>query len=55
MPASAFLQQLLAVAAAPVEGNPNHANVTGWPTEKPMQKIIAQKLAAAAGKAHRPL
>lgn len=26
----------------------NHANVTGWPKDKPAQKIIAQELAAIA-------
>ena len=26
----------------------NHANVTGWPKDKPAQKIIAQELAAVA-------
>ena len=32
----------------PVIGNPNHANVVGWPPDKPAQKIIAMELAAAA-------
>jgi len=26
----------------------NHANITGWPKEKPAQKIIAQEIAATA-------
>jgi len=26
----------------------NHANVTGWPPDKPSQKIIAQEIAAVA-------
>lgn len=26
----------------------NHANITGWPKDKPAQKIIAQELAAVA-------
>jgi hypothetical protein len=26
----------------------NHANITGWPADKPSQKIIAQELAAEA-------
>lgn len=38
----------LRVKAAPVRGNANHANVTGWPGDKPAQKIIAQQLAAVA-------
>jgi hypothetical protein len=41
-------RQQLRVLKAPVHGNPNHANVTGWPDDKPAQKIIAQELAAAA-------
>ncbi len=40
--------QMLEVVAQPVINNPNHANVTGWPADKPSQKIIAQELAAAA-------
>ena len=36
------------VQADPVEGNSNHANITGWPQEKPEQKTKAQKLAAAS-------
>ena len=38
----------VAPAPAPVPGNPNHANVIGWPLDKPAQKIIALELAAAA-------
>jgi len=38
----------LVVRPDPILGNPNHANVIGWPTNKPAQKIIAQELAAAA-------
>ena len=51
--ASDFQQHRLRVIAAPVNGNPNHANVTDWPAEKPAQKIIAQQIAAAAGKARK--
>lgn len=46
-----FQQQELRVVAAPLPDNPNHANVVGWPAEKPAQKIIAQQIAAAASKA----
>lgn len=46
-----FQRQELRVVAAPLLENPNHANVVGWPVEKPAQKIIAQQIAAAAGKA----
>lgn len=43
----------LRVVAAPVAGNPNHANVTDWPTEKSAQKAIAQEIAAAVGTARK--
>lgn len=46
-----FERHKLRVIAAPTVTNPNHANVSGWPLEKPAQKIIAQEIAAAAGKA----
>jgi hypothetical protein len=38
----------LTVHAAPVEDNPNHANISSWPDGKPLQKIIAQIIAATA-------
>jgi len=38
----------LPVLKAPIQGNPNHADITGWPADKPAQKIIAQELAAVA-------
>lgn len=38
--------QTLWVVSAPVPGNRNHANVTGWPADKPAQKIIALEIAA---------
>ena len=41
-------QQNLDVIPKQVKGNPNHANVVNWPNNKPLQKIIAQKLAADA-------
>jgi hypothetical protein len=47
--AATYIGQRLNVLAAPVEGNPNHANVTGWPhDDKPAQKLIAQEIAAVA-------
>lgn len=49
-----FQRQQLHVVAAPLPENSNHANVTGWPGEKPVQKIIAQQVAGAAGKALAP-
>ena len=47
---SVFESQGLHVEAAPVPENRNHANVVGWPIEKPAQKSIAQEIAAVAGK-----
>ena len=41
-------RQKLQVIAASFRKNLNHANVTGWPPDKPSQKIIAQELAASA-------
>jgi len=38
----------LLAAPAPLIGNTNHAHVTGWPSEKPAQKNLAQRLAAVA-------
>ena len=52
--ASVFQQHQLRVLAAPAERNPNHANVTGWPAEKPAQKIIAQHITEAAGRSLQP-
>lgn len=46
--ASDALRQSLDVESAPVPNNPNHANIIGWPEQKPAQKVIALQLAAAA-------
>lgn len=46
--AAICIAQRLKVQADPVPDNPNHANVCGWPADKPSQKIIAQEIAAAA-------
>jgi hypothetical protein len=32
----------------PTPEQKNHANITGWPADKPSQKIIAQEIAAEA-------
>jgi hypothetical protein len=40
--------QSLELNQDPVPGNPNHATITGWPTDKPAQKSIALQLAAAS-------
>ncbi|MEN9259477.1 MAG: hypothetical protein Q6L60_00810 [Thermostichus sp. HHBFW_bins_43] len=44
------LRESLQVTAKPLLDNPNHADIEGWPTAKEDQKVIAQKLAAAATK-----
>jgi len=44
--AATYLDQKLTVSSAPITGNPNHANVSGWPADKPMQKMIAIEIAA---------
>jgi len=46
--AEAFMQQRLAVLPDPIPGNPNHANVRGWPQEKHAQKEIALEVAKRA-------
>jgi hypothetical protein len=46
--ASACMERQLAISAAPLLGNPNHANITGWPSDKPAQKTIAQLIAASS-------
>lgn len=46
--ATVIRQQALEIAPKPVANNPNHANVIGWPADKPAQKSIAQELAAKA-------
>lgn len=38
----------LKVQPFPLEENPEHAHVTGWPQDKPAQKSLAQQLAAAS-------
>jgi hypothetical protein len=41
-------KQKLTVESRPVPENLNHASISGWPADKPAQKIIALELAAAA-------
>ena len=45
---TACLAQRLTVQASPTPNNPNHADVSAWPADKPAQKIIALEIAAAA-------
>lgn len=42
------LDQNLTVQVAAETDNPNHANIIGWPPEKPAQKIRALEIAARA-------
>lgn len=44
--AIAVRRQSLKIEPDPVNGNPNHANIINWPSDKPAQKIIAIELAA---------
>ena len=44
--ASTARRQHLKIDSAPIPNNPNHANINGWPVDKPTQKIVAQQLAA---------
>lgn len=46
--ASACRTETLEVAADPLQDNPNHANITGYPEAKEDQLAVALKLAAAA-------
>jgi len=48
--ASAFIYHNLEVIPQAVEGNPNHANVIGWPStaDEFGQMMIAKEIAAAA-------
>lgn len=49
--AIAARRQHLEINPDPTLSNPNHANIVGWPADKPAQKIIALQL--AAGSAYR--
>lgn len=46
--ANDFAYHELSVDPDPIEGNPNHSIVTGWPQAKHDQKIIALEIAAVA-------
>lgn len=46
--AATYIGQDLEPTAAPINGNPNHVNVIGWPMEKHAQKLIAKEIAAVA-------
>jgi hypothetical protein len=38
----------LSAESSPLPRNPNHAHISGWPQDKPSQKILAEQLAAAS-------
>ena len=44
----------LYVNATPLPGNPNHADIAGYPVAKADQKSLAQKLAASASPKQTP-
>lgn len=46
VPAAEVRRRALDVVPRPVDDNPNHAVVIGWPSDRPAQKMIAQELAA---------
>lgn len=47
--AATCVSQRLMVKAAPIQGNPNHANVIGWPMDdKATLKLMAEEVALAA-------
>lgn len=49
MSVEACQKQSLKVAAAPIEGNPNHADIINWPSEISRQKLIAIELSTVIG------
>ena len=53
--ASVCIAQNLTVSAAPTPDNPNHADVSAWPADKPAQKIVALQIAAAAKFVAKPV
>ncbi len=52
--AEAVRKQKLSVEPRPVPENLNHACISGWPQDKPAQKILALELAAAASFIPKP-
>lgn len=47
-------KQKLTVEPKPVPENLNHASISGWPVDKPAQKILALELAAVARFSAKP-
>ena len=52
--AADFMVRGLAVLAQPLPENPNHADVSNWPPDKPAQKIIALEVATLASFVEKP-
>ena len=50
-----FVKQRLPVVQRPLAGNLNHADVVGWPADKPAQKEIALLIAREATFVPKPL
>lgn len=47
--ASVYINEKLRVVKKPIiPKNPNHADVSDWPSKKPAQKLIAQRISAEA-------
>ncbi|MCH7685351.1 MAG: hypothetical protein IH899_01485 [Planctomycetes bacterium] len=47
--AATCVSQRLTVKANPIEGNPNHANVIGWPmADKATLKLVVEEIAVVA-------
>lgn len=47
-------KQKMTVEPRPVPENLNHADILGWPPDKPAQKMLALELAAAASLVMKP-
>ena len=46
--AASYQKESLKVLKDPVLGNPNHVNVSDWPSDKPRQKLVALEIAKVA-------
>jgi len=52
---SAFMKENLSVRPDPIEGNPNHANVYGWPDDKAEQRAIALEIVKSVTYLPKPI
>jgi hypothetical protein len=48
------IPQDLSLESTPTPENPQHVDITGWPKDKPSQKLLAIEIARVAGKAKLP-